>query len=174
MEPEPLQVEFEAKFMVRLLREHHATNNIQYVLFMCRQKYQTHFTAFHSLTCFWDDLRPKTGLRLFCCKSLRSSWAIPSLCLLQGRGKPNTWTADAHRMPTACKQYGHTAHKLPVTHCVHSNSSHEILVTPIVLPFFLKSYEALLQLILQEDYIKLLRVLISAEQTQFFNIYIYI
>lgn len=48
----------------------------------------------------------------------------------------DTWTVDAHRMSTACKQYGHTAHDPAVTYWVHSNYSHEILVTPIVLIFF--------------------------------------
>lgn len=79
-------------------------------------------------------------------------------------------------MPTACKQYRHTAHELPA-HCVHSSSSNEILVTPIVLTFFLRSYETLLWLlwlILQKDYIKLLRILISGEQAQFGVFYIYI
>lgn len=48
----------------------------------------------------------------------------------------DTWTVDAHRMSTACRQYGHTAHDPAVTYWVHTNSSHEILVTPTVLIFF--------------------------------------
>lgn len=55
--------------------------------------------------------------------------------LLSAPRQGKTWTVDAHRMSTACKQYGHTAHDLPVTYWLHSNSSHEILVTPIVLMF---------------------------------------
>lgn len=82
---------------------------------------------------FEMTLSQKTQARLSCCRSLRSYSTVPSpLCSKAGETQ-DTWTADTHRIPTACKQQGHTAHELPVTHCAqqfhswnscHSNSAH--------------------------------------------------
>lgn len=122
---------------VHLPREHHITNSTQYVLFMCRQKYQAHFTALHCLTCFWDDLKPKNTSQALLLQEPQVMLNSPFSSLLQGRGNPghlnsrhpqnsyclqtvrtdSTWTTSH----TSCAQQFHSGNSC------HSKSAHFFL-----------------------------------------------
>lgn len=102
-----------------------------------RWKCRAHFTAFHHLICSWDDFRLKRWSRLFPCRSLKSFLNSPFYSLLQGQvGRPGNLNTSCllptNRMDT---QHQITANDLAVTYWAHSNYSHEILATSVVLNF---------------------------------------
>lgn len=116
MKPEPLQGEFEAKFIVHRLREHHVTSSTQHV-YLCAGRNTKHTSQPFTFSLNFEMTLGKNTTQALLLQKPQVMLNSPFSLLLQGRGKPGHLNSRSHRMPAACKQYGHTTHYQSHTVC---------------------------------------------------------